>query len=173
MQQKYFFKTAGLVAVLIVVALVVSGCVVRTYTEAKPREDQSLSGNRGFIQGNLPASAQAGDSARKQTRTIHVTEIELRPPIRFEKGVSTSREVTRVQDKTVAGNEGYLQKGTAETASRGEVTSYTVQKGDTLQKISMKVYGTTKKWSKIFQDNKDKLKSPEKIYPGQVIKIVK
>ncbi|KPK39610.1 MAG: hypothetical protein AMJ78_08260 [Omnitrophica WOR_2 bacterium SM23_29] len=50
-------------------------------------------------------------------------------------------------------------------------TTYKVQKGDTLQKISTKFYGTTKKWRKIFLANQDKLKSPDKVYPGQMLRI--
>jgi nucleoid-associated protein YgaU len=46
-----------------------------------------------------------------------------------------------------------------------------VQKDETLQKISHKFFGTTKKWTKIYELNKDTLKSPNKLYPGQVINI--
>jgi len=49
--------------------------------------------------------------------------------------------------------------------------AYIVGKGDTLQKISQKFYGTTKKWVKIYEANKDALKGPNKIYPGQSINI--
>ena len=49
--------------------------------------------------------------------------------------------------------------------------SYTVEKGDTLQKISDKFYGTTRKWTEIYEANKDALKHPSRIYPGQVITI--
>ncbi|UCD16150.1 MAG: LysM peptidoglycan-binding domain-containing protein [Candidatus Omnitrophota bacterium] len=48
---------------------------------------------------------------------------------------------------------------------------YTVEKSDTLQKISYKFYDTTKKWFIIFEQNKDTLSSPDKIYPGAKIKI--
>lgn len=48
---------------------------------------------------------------------------------------------------------------------------YVVKNGDTLQKISDKVYGTTKKWKKIYEANKDVLKGPDKIKPGQKIVI--
>jgi len=51
------------------------------------------------------------------------------------------------------------------------VEKYTVQKGDTLQKISKKFYGTTKKWQKIYAANQDTLKGPNKIYPGQTIDV--
>jgi len=52
-----------------------------------------------------------------------------------------------------------------------EYTMYTIQKGDTLQKISRKFYGTTRKWKMIFNENQAKLKSPDKIRPGMQIKV--
>ena len=56
--------------------------------------------------------------------------------------------------------------------STGASHEYTVQSGDTLQKISQKLYGTTKKWHKLYLLNKDILKSPDKIHPGMVIKVI-
>ena len=49
--------------------------------------------------------------------------------------------------------------------------SYTVQKGDTLSKISKQYYGDAGKYMKIFEANKDKLKDPDKIQVGQVLVI--
>ena len=49
--------------------------------------------------------------------------------------------------------------------------AYTVRKADTLQKISLQFYGTTKKWPLLYQANQDKLKGPDKIKPGQVLVI--
>ena len=49
--------------------------------------------------------------------------------------------------------------------------SYTVQKGDTLSKISKQHYGDANKYMKIFEANKDKLKDPDKIQVGQVLVI--
>lgn len=53
--------------------------------------------------------------------------------------------------------------------SNNNSTIYTIQKGDNLSKIARK-YGTT--WQKIYNNNKDVLKSPNKIYIGQQIKII-
>ena len=47
---------------------------------------------------------------------------------------------------------------------------YEIKKGDSLSKIA-KHYGTT--WQKIHQMNKDTIKDPDKIFPGQNIKIPK
>ena len=49
--------------------------------------------------------------------------------------------------------------------------SYTVQKGDTLSKISKQFYGDAKNYMKIFNANKDSLSDPDKIKVGQVLKI--
>jgi len=49
--------------------------------------------------------------------------------------------------------------------------TYTVQKGDTLSKISKQYYGDANKYMRIFEANKDKLKDPDKIQPGQVLTI--
>ena len=51
------------------------------------------------------------------------------------------------------------------------VTTYKVKKGQTLADISKEVYGDAKKWRIIYKANKDKLKSYDKIYAGQVLDI--
>lgn len=53
----------------------------------------------------------------------------------------------------------------------GAAGTYTVQAGDTLSKISKHFYGDAKKYAKIFDANRDQLADPDKIRPGQVLKI--
>ena len=50
---------------------------------------------------------------------------------------------------------------------------YTVKKGDFLIKIAGKkdVYGKGEAWKKIYQANRDKIKNPNLIYPGQILQI--
>lgn len=48
---------------------------------------------------------------------------------------------------------------------------HTVVKGDTLSKISKTVYGDAMKYNIIFEANKPMLSDPNKIYPGQVLRI--
>jgi len=49
--------------------------------------------------------------------------------------------------------------------------TYSVQSGDTLSKISKHFYGDANKYMKIFEANRETLKDPDKIKPGQVLKI--
>jgi nucleoid-associated protein YgaU len=50
---------------------------------------------------------------------------------------------------------------------------YTVQKGDTLSKIAKEQYGNANKYPQIFEANRPMLSHPDKIYPGQVLRIPK
>jgi len=48
---------------------------------------------------------------------------------------------------------------------------HTVKSGDTLSAISKTYYGTWKLYPEIFEANKPMLSDPDKIYPGQVLRI--
>ncbi|MEM7660876.1 MAG: peptidoglycan-binding protein LysM [Pseudomonadota bacterium] len=52
-----------------------------------------------------------------------------------------------------------------------EATFHTVERGDTLSAIAKKVYGNAMKYPVIFEANKPMLSDPDKIYPGQVLRI--
>ena len=49
--------------------------------------------------------------------------------------------------------------------------TYTVVKGDCLWNIAKKFYGNGSKYTVIYNANKDKIKNPNLIYPGQVLTI--
>lgn len=166
-------------------AILLSGCVVRTYELTKDRVDQNLNlGNRGYLAGQTPEGVVGPE--RKTTRTTQVVEVELNSPIKFVKGPGKVIETikpaeepeNRTDDNQIWGNQGYLTRNaesTSETITQEEaaakLTKYTVQKNDTLQKISQKFYGTTKMWAKVFDANKEILRTPNKIRPGQILNI--
>jgi nucleoid-associated protein YgaU len=52
-----------------------------------------------------------------------------------------------------------------------EAKYYTVVKGDSLSKIAKAQYGDAMKYPVIFEANKPMLSDPDKIYPGQVLRI--
>jgi len=49
--------------------------------------------------------------------------------------------------------------------------TYTVKPGDTLSKIAKETLGDPKAYTKIFDANRDQLSDPNKINPGQVLKL--
>lgn len=52
-----------------------------------------------------------------------------------------------------------------------EAKFYEVKSGDSLSKISKAFYGDPMKYNTIFEANKPMLSHPDKIYPGQVLRI--
>jgi nucleoid-associated protein YgaU len=52
-----------------------------------------------------------------------------------------------------------------------EARFYTVKPGDTLSRIAKEFYGNAMKYPVIFEANKPMLRNPDKIYPGQVLRI--
>ena len=56
-------------------------------------------------------------------------------------------------------------------AASAKATTYTVKAGDTLSKIAKDHLGSAGAYMKIFEANKDQLTDPDKIKPGQVLKI--
>ncbi len=65
-----------------------------------------------------------------------------------------------------------VRSGASSTAPATEVgETYEVKPGDSLSKIAKRVYGNASDWKKIFEANTDVLKDPDKIFPGQKLKI--
>jgi LysM repeat protein len=56
-------------------------------------------------------------------------------------------------------------------AAQPQATTYTVQSGDTLSGIAKKFLGNANDYMEIFNANRDQLSDPDKIKPGQVLKI--
>ena len=49
--------------------------------------------------------------------------------------------------------------------------TYTVVAGDTLSKIAQREYGDAGQWKRIYEANKDAIKNPDLIHPGDRIRV--
>ena len=54
---------------------------------------------------------------------------------------------------------------------RARARTYVVKPGDNLSKIAKELLGDAKRWPEIFEANKDQIKDPNLIYPGQELRI--
>ena len=52
-----------------------------------------------------------------------------------------------------------------------KTTYYTIESGDSLSKIAKRFYGDAQKYPVLFEANREVIKDPDKIYPGQKIRI--
>lgn len=196
MKKNEIFKIKTRFAVCgLFVSLFLNGCLIRTYTVIKDRPDQEMSGNQGFLNGQVPENYQ---QPRKFTqRRQKFFEVELESPLKIEHlkeppkplGESTINAPAEASSNTEKEptREGFQPKiqstimdmsevktlSPTETPKSNLPDTYIVKTGDTLQKISARpeIYGTHKQWVKIYKANKDKLKAPDRIKPGQELKI--
>jgi nucleoid-associated protein YgaU len=74
----------------------------------------------------------------------------------------------KVSPKAAAGAGG---ASGASATSGAHATTYTVKAGDTLSKIAKEHLGDGNAYMAIFEANRDQLTDPDKIKPGQVLKI--
>ena len=75
---------------------------------------------------------------------------------------------TNSGDKPAA-NFSDVQSGSSSTAPVDQPQSYTVKSGDSLSRIAKHIYGDANKWHAIYDANRDKIKNPDLIQPGQVL----
>ena len=61
--------------------------------------------------------------------------------------------------------------GLSAPPQQARVEYYTIQKGDTLSAIAKNYYGKANDYPRIFEANREVIKNPDLIYPGQKIRI--
>lgn len=119
-------------------------------------------------------------AARKLEETIRDLKLQvdyLRVDIEGEMATVKGRALnqsTREKVVLVVGNvEGISQvNDNMEVENKEpEAVFHTVETGDTLSKIAKEHYGNANRYPEIFEANKPMLSHPDKIYPGQVLRI--
>ena len=68
-------------------------------------------------------------------------------------------------------NDDNLKVAGGAAAPAAPSTYYTIQSGDSLSKIAKEKYGDASAYTKIFEANREVIEDPDKIYPGQQIRI--
>jgi nucleoid-associated protein YgaU len=184
---------------LVLIALVIfaAGCgtEMRTYVITKDRVglDQN-GGNGGCVIGKCPAPPPPAETTRKvyvleitrpvpesevqkieQTAVNAITESVETPPT---SGVAPAETEPAASDNSqpaaavvpVVTDES-VSAPAVQNGGNMQAQTYTVQKDDTLQKISKKIFGSYGKWYKIYEANKDKIKNPNILKTGTVLTI--
>ena len=128
-----------------------------------------------------PDKAEANSEAltkhvRDALTGIDTSKIQIK--VEGEKVIATGEAATQEEKENillalgnVAGISGVDDQITVTGPIAAEAKFVTVEKGDTLSAISKRFYKDPNKYNKIFEANKPMLKHPDKIYPGQVLRI--
>ncbi|GJM29689.1 MAG: peptidoglycan-binding protein LysM [Cyclobacteriaceae bacterium] len=122
-------------------------------------------------------NSRISDSLLKAVRMngIPIKDLE----VRYNGGIATIKGQTESQSDAekavlVIGNVkgvGRVDDQIKVLTPEPQAVFYTVKSGDSLSKIAKTQYGDAMKYPVIFEANKPMLKDPDKIYPGQVLRI--
>lgn len=121
--------------------------------------------------------AQAAESLKDHIAKVGLGNPNIQVSVEGAKVIATG-EVASQEEKekillalgNVAGVSGVEDHITVATPA-AEARFVTVKKGDTLSAIAKAEYGNANLYNKIFEANKPMLSHPDKIYPGQVLRI--
>jgi nucleoid-associated protein YgaU len=114
------------------------------------------------------------DHVRSLGLQVDDLKIKVAEDVAHVKGKVASQEIREKIVLAVGNVEGIARVDDSRlevTTPQPEARYYTVAKGDTLSKIAKQHYGDANKYPQIFEANKPMLKHPDKIYPGQVLRI--
>lgn len=190
---KVFLKGLGVLGLGILFA----GCAAtkdvkfQAYIEDKPRVDQEIQGNFGYLMGTPKAQA-----LKKPTRQVIVMEftkeskqgedvestgasstlnatsqVEPRSSSKNEPASDTSPKIVIPDMGTVPVSPAVGKEDVSKVPAEVTYVDYKVEKDDTLQKIAKKFYDNYGKWIKIYNANKEILKNPDHLKPGMMLKI--
>jgi nucleoid-associated protein YgaU len=110
-----------------------------------------------------------------QSQQVHLANLHIENGKLLMKGTAPSQEaanavwdeIKRVNSKL----DDIIADFPIDPSMKAASKTYTVKPGDTLSKISKQFYGSPNEYMKIFNANRDKLNDPDKIQPGQELKI--
>jgi len=161
-----------------------AGVSARSYLADQERVDQDMSddgNNYGYIYGDPSPEDR---SEYKKTRQVYVVEftkeadekvgdvivlparerpVSLPPVDRRRRDPDPEQLVIPDFDDAMIDEDPVVMET--------NYVDYTVQKNDTLQKISKKHYDTYRRWQEIFEANTDVMADPNKLKPGMTLRI--
>lgn len=121
--------------------------------------------------------AQAAESLKDHIAKVGLGNPNIQVSVEGDKVIATGEVVSQEEKEkillalgNVAGVSGVEDHITVATPA-AEARFVTVKKGDTLSAIAKAEYGNANLYNKIFEANKPMLSHPDKIYPGQVLRI--
>ncbi|MDN5676433.1 MAG: peptidoglycan-binding protein LysM [Pseudomonas sp.] len=125
-----------------------------------------------------PGNAKADDQLKEHVQKVGLGNPNIQTTVDGDK-VTVNGEVGSQEEKEkillALGNIAGVASVDDQLTVTGPVVAaarfVVVKKGDTLSAISLAVYGNANQYNKIFEANKPLLSHPDKIYPGQTLRI--
>lgn len=145
----------------------------------KSKSEEALTDQAEIEHAEQELNKRAGAGMVERIEDLGLEAEDLKINIVGDKAIVSGKpknQSTREKIILVVGNnEGIAQVDDQMTVTETEPEAefYTVKSGDNLSSIAKNFYDNAMKYPVIFEANKPMLKDPDKIYPGQVLRIPK
>lgn len=128
--------------------------------EAKKVADAAKKAELEKKLAEMEKKAKAAEAEAKRREELAKKQAEIR--------AARAKRLAEARKKAAAAKAAVEQKKAEEVAAAAAAArKYVVQPGDTLSAIALQFYGKANDWRKIHEANKDIIKNPGMIYPGQ------
>jgi nucleoid-associated protein YgaU len=131
-------------------------------------------GKKVFGAGKAEAATPEPEALKQELADLGLDSSGVEIKVEGDKVVVEGKAVSaEVKEKIIlaVGNVDGVAEVEAEVTEGPEPVFHTVAKGDTLSAIAKKTLGNANRFNEIFEANRPMLSHPDKIYPGQVLRI--
>ncbi|MCC5956807.1 MAG: peptidoglycan-binding protein LysM [Natronohydrobacter sp.] len=131
-------------------------------------------GKKIFGGSAAQAATPEPDALKKEIADLGLDATGVEIKVEGEKVVVEGNAVSaEMKEKIIlaVGNVEGVAEVEAEVSEGPEPVFHTVVKGDTLSAIAKKTLGNANRFNEVFEANRPMLSHPDKIYPGQVLRI--
>ncbi len=131
-------------------------------------------GKKVFGIGKAEAATPDPDALKKEIADLGLDATGVEIKVEGDKVTVEGHAVSaEMKEKIIlaVGNVEGVAEVEADVTEGPEPVFHTVVKGDTLSAISKKTLGNANRFNEIFEANRPMLSHPDKIYPGQVLRI--
>ena len=138
--------------------------------EAKRAREEAHKRTAEIKAKNIEARAEAAEERAKAAEAKAKAAEKAAAEIKAE---SVRLAWERKKEERAEAKAEAKERAEAKAKERAEAKSrvYVVKSGDSLSKIAKEVLGDASRWPEIFEANKDKIKDPNMIHPGQELRI--
>jgi LysM repeat protein len=140
----------------------VMGSVTDAVEEARKRAEEAQNASRPTPQSSGPKPNNPFSTQQ------HSAPAGPPKPSAAPAGNDDQAELQRLRDRVSELEREHTQAAPAPApAPAAQQRTYTVKSGDTMRRIAEHFYGDEMKWKRIYEANRDKIKNPDLIHPGQ------
>ncbi len=142
--------------------------------ETDATEQQTTPANSADLKPAEEKTAEAASLAKKPTAKMKKAEPEAeKKPVDTAKAPIKAPIIVEAKQPVKSKVASLVSKAAEATRVLRTGSSVIIRRGDSLWRISYRTYGRGIRYSTIYQANLNQLRSPHRIYPGQILKVPK